>query len=365
MLAGKIPGPVLALADQAAGRARPGSLRWMWGDALFLWSLTELDAFLGEDRYLPLVRAWCGRFGPGPGQTLPRVDQSDTCAPGLVTWALYRRTKDPGALTLTGRVVDYLVGEPRLVGEAVNHLGHSPEGRLYPRSIWVDSLMMFGVLAASYGVGSGNRDLLGFAARQPGLYASLLQDQATGLFRHAWWAGRGEAYPPQPLFWARGNAWVVAALPRILDCLGEGHPEAPAIRGVLESVAAALLSRQRPDAWWDTLLGSPGRNYREASATALIAAGFLHASRQAWLPRPYAEAGLRAYASLVEALATPGRPDRAPRLPEVSAPTIPLPLFPRSGYSLVPRRPDLPYGLAGLFLAAIEAARHEGYAPPP
>jgi unsaturated rhamnogalacturonyl hydrolase len=319
----------------------------MWGDALYLWALTELDAFLGEDRYLGLTAPWCARFEATP----PRVDQSDTCAPALVTWAVYRKTGDSGCLALTRRVVDYMEHEPRLFGDAPNHLGHSPEGRLYPRSIWVDSLMMFGVFAARYAAVTGNQGLMGLASRQPRLYADLLQDAATGLFRHSWWARRAAPYPAGSIFWARGNGWVMASLPMILSELGPDDAERAGVIEVLRRTAAALLPLQRPDGWWDTLLESPGRSYREASATALIAAGFMRSAREGWLEPRYGEAGIRAFDALVESLGPPGQ---APSMREVSAPTIPLPCFPRLGYALVPRRADLGYGLAALFMAAME-----------
>jgi len=319
----------------------------MWGDALYLWSLTELDAFLGEPRYLGLASAWCARF---VAQS-PRVDQSDTCAPGLVTWAVYRKTGDPGCLGLTRRVVDYMEREPRLRGDAPNHLGHSPEGRLYPRSIWVDSLMMFGVLAARHAADTGNASLLNLASRQPRLYADLLQDRATGLFRHSWWAKRAAPYPAGRIFWARGNGWVVASLPMILGQLGQDHPERAGIIDILRRLAPSLLRLQRADGWWDTLLETPGRSYREASATALIAAGFMRSAREGLLEPEYGAAGIRAFDALVESLGAPGE---APSMREISAPTIPMPGFPRLGYAFVPRRADLGYGLAALFLAAIE-----------
>jgi unsaturated rhamnogalacturonyl hydrolase len=341
---------VLELADSVAAQSDPARLRWMWGDALFLWSLTELDAFLGEDRFLGLTTAYCDRFAARP----PRVDQSDTCAPGLVTWAIHRRTGDPACLALTERVIGYLKDEPRLVGDAPNHLGHSPEGRLYPRSVWVDSLMMFGVLAALYARDSGDPGLLEIAARQPRLYAGLLQDGTTGLFRHSWWARSASPWPRSALFWGRGNGWIVAALPMILGCLPQGHSETEAIKAILRRLSEALLPLQRADGWWDTLLGSRGPNYREASATALVAAGFLRASREGWLDARFHRAGQKAYEALVASLGHDGAP---PSLREVSAPTIPLPLFPGLGYRLVPRRADLSYGLAALFLAAIEAEK--------
>ncbi len=341
---------VLELADLSAERSDPGRLRWMWGDALFLWALTELDDFLGEDRYLGLVSTWCARFAAKP----PRVDQSDTCAPGLVTWAVYRKTGDPGCLALTRRVVDYMEHEPRLCGDAPNHLGHSPESRLYPRSIWVDSLMMFGVLAARYAADAGNKGLLGLASRQPRQYASLLRDAETGLFRHSWWAKRQTPYPAGGIFWARGNGWVIASLPMILAELGPDDPERPGILEVLSRLSSALLPLQRADGWWETLLGKPGGSYREASATALIAAGFMRSAREGMLGPEYGEAGVRAFDALAASLGAPGG---APSMREISAPTIPLPVFPRLGYALVPRRADLGYGLAALFLAAMERER--------
>lgn len=39
---------------------------------------------------------------------------------------------------------------------------------------------------------------------------------------------------------------------------------------------------------------------------------------------------------------------------EISGPTIPLPIFPRLGYKLVPRGENWSYGIAALIFAAIE-----------
>jgi hypothetical protein len=64
--------------------------------------------------------------------------------------------------------------------------------------------------------------------------------------------------------------------------------------------------------------------------------------------------GIRAFDALVESLGAPGS---VPSMREISAPTIPLPVFPRLGYALVPRQADIPYGLAALFIAAIERGK--------
>ncbi|MDP3177483.1 MAG: glycoside hydrolase family 88 protein [Spirochaetaceae bacterium] len=344
---------VIELADRVVARTDPSGLRWTWGQALLVWSLTELDAFTGEDRYLPFCASYCARWAASP----PRIDQSDACAPALATWAVHRRTGDSGCRELTERVVDYIRREPRLVGEAVNHLGHSPEGRLYPKSVWVDSLMMFGVFAARYAADTGDADLLAFAARQSALYASLLRDPATGLYRHSWRADPPGPYPRESIFWGRGNGWVAASLPLILGTIGPDRPESKGILDEIRSLAEALFPLQGRDGWWRTLLEPGDRSYREASATALIAFGWMRSRREGWLGERFEAAALRAYDSLVDSLGSPGSP---PTMGEISAPTIPLPLFPRLGYSLVPRAHDLTYGLAALFLSAIEREKIAG-----
>ena len=49
-----------------------------------------------------------------------------------------------------------------------------------------------------------------------------------------------------------------------------------------------------------------------------------------------------------------------PELREISGPTIPLPLLPRLGYLAVPRRPNLPWGVAALVFAVLAAERATG-----
>ena len=321
----------------------------MWGPALLVHSLLELDAFLGEDRYLPFARAYCERFLRRP----PRIDQSDTCAPALATWAVFRKTGNPVLRTLSERVVFYMKNEPRVIGEAVNHLGHSAEGRFYPKSVWVDSLMMFGVFAARYASEVGDSELLDFAARQPALYARLLQNPESGLFAHSYRTGSRAPYP-RGISWGRGNGWVAASLPLILGFLPQGHPEREGILSILRRVSEALLSLQRPDGYWETVLDRPGRTYRESSATALIAAGWLRSVREGWLDERFRGPAFTAFEALVSDLGPEGE---EPRMRGISAPTIPLPFFPYLGYALSPRGENLSYGLAALFLAAVEYGR--------
>lgn len=340
---------VLALIRDVVRRRPPR--RWMWGDALYGFALSEWDDAMGTQEFTPLLVAYCEHFLQHP----PTVDYADRAAPALITHAVQRKTGDRRFEALTQDVLDYIQHAPRVLGDAVNHLGKSPEGRFYPQSIWVDSLMMFSLFPAIYARDAGDTELLAFAARQPAIYADFMQSPETGLWYHSYWVKARRHHPRGPVFWGRGNGWVMAALPRILDILGPGHPEHARILAILQSTAEALLERQNSDHSFSTLLTQA--SYRELSATALIAAGLMHGARKGYLPREHAQRGRLAFQTASAAIR---RERQGLCLPEVSAPTIPLHLFPSLGYRLTPRGKNLSYGLAAALFAAIEAARMDG-----
>ncbi|HEY9055449.1 MAG TPA: glycoside hydrolase family 88 protein, partial [Rectinemataceae bacterium] len=284
---------VLGLAESLVAAATL-PLRWMWGEALLVYSLAELGAALSpenpmESPCFAFAAAACDAWA----RQAHRVDQSDTAAPALALWAVQSRRGGHAYDPLLDRVIAYMQTEPRLHGDIPNHLGHSPEGRLYPKSIWVDSLMMLGLFPALYGYGTAGADphgadprdsnLRDLAARLPAQFASLLQDPESKLWRHAWWAGAQSAtgrifiprgpFPARPIFWARGNGWVIRALSLIMDALPEDHQEFPAVLKIFRESSEALLRVQRPDGWFGTLLDEA--SYRESSATLLVSGGWL------------------------------------------------------------------------------------------
>jgi len=326
---------------------------WMWGPALLGFALTLLDDHPGDSRYEEFLL----RFADHHLALPPRIDYSDHVAPALITWKLQQAGFERFA-PLTDRAVDYIRTAPRAVDDAVNHLGNSHWNWIYPRSIWVDSLMMFSVFPSMYGRAERKPELVDFAARQPRLYAQRLLDSKTNLWHHSYWVKARRPYPP--VFWGRGNGWVVAALPMILDQLPLEHPERPGILALLAGTSDALLNLQRGDGTWPTILAdkrrasSSGQGYRELSATALISAGWLHAIREGYLPNSYREPAESALAAVSSAVC---RHHGRLVLPEVSGPTIPVPGFPRLGYLWTPTGLNHPWGVAAFVMAAINGDR--------
>lgn len=352
-----------ALVDYQMGRPVAA---WHWGPALQGFAYDRLQTALGDDRYVDYLLRYARHH------TSPVINSSDTAAPGLITYALEQRGYREFH-PITQRVLGYIANAPRAVDHAVNHLGDGGWAKLYPRSVWVDTLMMFGVFPALAAEG----ELRDRAAQLPGLCASLLQD-SSGLWRHAYWAPswhsrRGRPYPRR-VHWARGNAWVIAALPMILEALGD-HEETEAILRIFTSTADALLPLQRDDGGFTTLLTGRQRGRPETSATALMAAGWYAGIRHGWLEEarflPAAQRAAAYVATRITAEApSPGiigrwlsttaaastvADYRGPVLRGVSGPTIPMPVLPRLGYTrLAPEAINASYGVAAAAFAAVE-----------
>ena len=338
---------VVRLADFIVKTSDP-KMKWMWGEALLGYALDELDKANGTESYTDFLCNYCDYWGEAD----PAVDQSDTAAPGLITYAMYKRTANAEYKRLTDKVLDYIRYEPRLYLDCLNHLGCSKKGRIYPKSVWIDSVMMFSVFTSLYANESGDAELLDFAARQPKQYASMMLDREKGLWAHSYWVKKGSAFPRRDLFWGRGNGWVVCAFPMILDNIGLDHSEAAEIIELFRQTSEALLCCMRDDYTFNTLLKYD--SYRELSATALISAGWLHGIRCGYLDEKFLEPAVKAFEAVVSAME---EDDDGIYMTEISGPTIPLPVLPKLGYTAVPLGKNWSYGVAALIFAAIEYKR--------
>ena len=336
------------LADFITSTSDP-KMKWMWGEALLGYALDELDKENGEEKYARFLCDYCDYWAKAD----PAVDQSDTAAPGLISYAMYKKTGNSEYKRLTDKVIDYIRNEPRLYLDCLNHLGSSKKSKLYPQSVWIDSVMMFSVFTSLYAKENGDCEMLDFAARQPRQYASMMLDNEKNLWAHSYWVNSKRPYPQRDLFWGRGNGWVICGFPMILDNIGLDHEEASEIIRLFNRTSEALLDCMRDDYTFGTLLKY--KSYRELSATALISAGWLHGIRCGYLNERFLEPAVKAFEACVNAVE---EGEKGIYMKEISGPTIPMPLFPKLGYKLVPRGKNWSYGVAALIFASIEYKKY-------
>ena len=332
------------LADFIAATWDP-KMKWMWGEALLGYALDELDKENDTNAYTEFLTKYCDYWV----KENPAVDQSDTAAPGLITYAMYKRTKKKEYKRLTDKVLDYIHNEPRLYLDCLNHLGSSGKAKLYPKSVWIDSVMMFSVFTSLYAKENKESEMLEFAARQPKQYASMMFHEEQGLWSHSYWVKQAKAFPQNNIFWGRGNGWVICAFPMILDNIGLEHKEAKGIIEIFQKTSEALLTCRNKDYTFNTLLKH--KSYRELSATALISAGWMHGVRCGYLDKKFLEPAVNAFEACVDAMEENAD---GIYMTEISGPTIPLPLLPKQGYAWIPVGKNWSYGVAALIFAAVE-----------
>jgi len=337
------------LAKHMVHRYTPEHMKWMWGQGLFMYALACIDEAHGTDDFTWfLARYYDAHIKKGY-----KIVSSDTLAPALGAYMLWRKTGIAAYKKIADDAAHYMHTSKRILAHLPNHMGTGIYSKMYPKSIWVDSVMMYGVFASRYAAEQGDTELASFALKQLPLFEKYLRDPEYGLFYHSYWTGLKTTYPRKPMFWGRGNGWIMAAIPLMLSYLPEGEEKSRTITAY-QQLANTLMTYQRIDGFFDTLL-LPGQSaYRETSATALIAAGLMYGGRTGLLGQDALLAGKRAFAA-TENLITADKKGLC--LPEISAPTIPIPGFPLLGYQYTPKGKNMTYGLAALIFAALEAEK--------
>lgn len=335
---------IVALADATTQRLPAASLKWDWGPGLLMYALARLDAHTGSHRYEPYLRAY---YAHHLAIGMPTIDWSDKCSPALAAAELYEQTHEASFKAVADAVTAYLEHAKPTKAGGLNHFGTYLFSRIYPTSMWVDSLMMYDVFAARWAARSGDAALQRFAAEQPMAFARVLQSESTGLWKHAWLTNWHKAIPGTETYWLRGNGWAMVSFPEVLDVLPPDVPQRPELVQRFRRQADALLPYQGELGLWTTVLNKPDKAYLETSGTALCAYGLMHGAHRGYLPASAAVAGRKAFLGVMDRLQTT---PLGPSLPEISHNTMP---YPELGYTLIPTVNDMPYGLAALILAGI------------
>ena len=129
--------------------------------------------------------------------------------------------------------------------------------------------------------GTSNR-CAGTTPAQPGLYDATQQLW----YRDCTFVGKTDANG-KPIFWSRGNGWVIAALAQVLQTLPPGDPRGTKYADMLQAMAARLVQLQGSDGFWRTSLLDPALYPApETSGTALITFALAYGIRTHLLDAP-------------------------------------------------------------------------------
>ena len=324
----------------------PEHLEWNWTSAIFLYPLARIAEHSEHgDQYLDYVRRFHQHY---MDVGTPPINLADACPSALSAYYLAGEYGEDFAMPNVEKVIDYIkTVELNSIG-SIDHLGDNWESLFYPSSIWVDSLMMWVLIAVQVGVDTSDQDLLDLALVQPGLFAERLHDPASGLFFHAWDLEKDQLLPLDNTPWLRGNGWVLTAILEMISAIGPDHPRYAEFTSIFVGLAQAILPYRQPSGYWDTVILHPGFAYEESSGSALVSYAFAKGARLGLLPAEYRQYAKETFAGIVARMKKHGD---GYSMEEISIGTNP---FNARVYRLVPKVPDQLYGNGAFLLLAEE-----------
>jgi len=324
----------------------PEDLAWNWTSAIFLYPLVRIAEHSEHgEQYLDYVRRFHEHY---MDVGTPPIDLADACPSALSAYYLAREYDEDFAMPNVEKVIDYIKTVELNAAGSIDHLGDSLESIFYPSSIWVDSLMMWVLIAVQVGMETGDQELLDRALAQPTIFAEKLHDPASGLFFHAWNVEEDQRLTLNNTPWLRGNGWALVAILEVMSAVGPGHSKYFEYASIFVGLAQSILPHRQPSGYWDTVILQPGYAYEESSGSALVSYAFAKGARLGLLPAEYRQYAKETFAGIVARMKKHGD---GYSMEEISTATNP---FNALVYKLVPKAPDRLYGNGALLLLAEE-----------
>ena len=251
--------------------------RWDWKAGVLMFALTELHRVTEDTELQEALHEYYQSWLDFHIEEGYRIVWSDSCPPAITAVTLLDETPPDDYQQVIDDVLVYLDD----VAPRTDEGGISHNGILGQRSIWLDSLFMFGMVLNRYGE-LDHAERLQMMSEQTLIFVDGLQDD-NGFMRHAKdWPGYDES-----VYWARGNSWVVASLADFLRIAVEQDRPDPDVAEAFAKHVEAILGAQDETGMWLTVMSHPEEpdNYLETSATALFAYGIARAWRYGYLKR--------------------------------------------------------------------------------
>jgi unsaturated rhamnogalacturonyl hydrolase len=265
---------------------------WTWA-ALYTGFMAVPDSVAG-DKYKDAMLKVANGLNWQPG---PRVMHADDQAVGQMYLEQYMLHKD-AKMTAAVRA--------RLDTEIATHDPTDPQRPLW---WWCDALFMAPPVFADMFAVTGDKKYLTFMDREWDITTAFLYDRSKHLyFRDANYLDKHEKNG-EPLFWSRGNGWVMGGIVRVLTQLPADSPLRPKYIALLKEMSAEMLSIQGKDGLWRPgLLDADAYPLPEISGSAFITYALAYGVNEGILDRAtYWPAVEKAWAGMLTHVYADGR----------------------------------------------------------
>ncbi len=182
------------------------------------------------------------------------------------------------------------------------------EGSCQDRWCWADALFMAPRTWLKLSNATGDSRYFEYADGEYWATVDYLFSEEYGLFFRdsSYFDARSDN--GNPVFWSRGNGWVFAALPLIIDDLPDGHPSRARYLDLFTKMAKSLVRIQNPNGYWPASLMDANKvKTPETSGTGFITYGLAWGVNNGTLSdQASIDATLKGWAALAAAIDTDG-----------------------------------------------------------
>jgi rhamnogalacturonyl hydrolase YesR len=229
----------------------------------------------------------------------------DQCI-GQVWTELYFSQRNNFMIEPTRERFDYILAHP---SDAAGLEFTQPKGKAQELWSWCDSLFMGPPTWLRLYAATDDARYLDFAVTNWWRTTDFLYDPDTHLFFRDSTFFTKHAANGQKVFWSRGNGWVFAALPRMLQYLPANHPDRPRFEQLFRDMAGEVAACQQDDGLWHaSLLDPDSYPLPEASGSSFFVYGLAWGVNQGLLDRAKYELAIRkAWPALVGCVAADGQ----------------------------------------------------------
>ncbi|OUS70990.1 family 88 glycosyl hydrolase [Pseudoalteromonas sp. A601] len=211
---------------------------------------------------------------------LDRPYHADDHTIGQTYLWLTEQTGNKDAYKPTQELFDKILANPPKVGlemldeTSTTQNGSHFEGNCQDRWCWADALYMAPRTWLKLSNVTGDPKYFEYADKEFWASADYLFSDKYGLFFRDSRYFDMKSENGKPVFWGRGNGWVFAAIPLIIDDLPAGHPSRDRYIELYKKNAAGLMKLQRENGYWPASLMDPDIvKTPEVSATGFITFG--------------------------------------------------------------------------------------------
>ena len=249
---------------------------------------------------------WLTRIGSRNGwQPDKRMYHADDIAVSQLFIDLYRKYKNKYMLNPTIARTDWVMKNPPTDDFKLDY--RKPE--TLERWTWCDALFMAPPVYAKLYMLTGDKKYIKFMNREYKATYDYLFDKEENLFYRDWRYFDKREVNGKKVFWGRGNGWVFAGLPLIIDNLPIDCDSRNYYLQLLVKMAEAVRKTQCEGGDWRTSLLDPDSyDMPENSCSAFMCYGIAWGLRNEYLAkRTYKPVLEKGWKSLVKAVHTDGK----------------------------------------------------------